>query len=127
MRNPLHVLLISSALALSLTACGKDEENPNRLVASGHVEATDVRISTEVGGRLEAFPGREGDAVRAGHVLARSAATHAAAPRAGSAAPGSFAGPGRAAASGPARCSPGSKRRTPGCRSRGRGPSAIGP
>jgi HlyD family secretion protein len=74
MRQPLHVFLsltLPLTLALALTACGKEEDDPNRLVASGHVEATDVRISTEVGGRLEALSVREGDVVRAGQVLAR--------------------------------------------------------
>lgn len=75
MRHPLHVLLMS--LALSLAACGKEEDDPNRLVASGHVEATDIRISTEVGGRLESFALREGDVVRAGQVLARIETTDA--------------------------------------------------
>jgi HlyD family secretion protein len=75
MRIPLHVLLMS--LALSLAACGKEEEDPNRLVASGHVEATAVRISTEAGGRLEDFPVREGDVVPAGQVLARIETTDA--------------------------------------------------
>lgn len=80
MREPLHVLLplgLTLALTLALTACGKDEEDPNRLVASGHVEATDVRISTEVGGRLEAFSIREGDVVQAGQRLARIETTDA--------------------------------------------------
>lgn len=73
MRTRLHVFLaVVLALVLPLAAaCGKDEEDPNKLVASGHVEATDVRISTKVGGRLERFPIQEGDAVTAGQVLGR--------------------------------------------------------
>jgi HlyD family secretion protein len=69
MHTRLHVALaVVFACAL---ACGKDEEDPNRLTASGHVEATDVRISTKIGGRLEHFPIREGDTVTAGQLLAR--------------------------------------------------------
>ena len=73
MRTRLHVFLaVVLALVLPLAvACGKDEKDPNRLASSGHVEATDVRISTKVGGRLEHFPIQEGDAVTAGQVLGR--------------------------------------------------------
>jgi len=72
MRTLLHVFLASLVLVLPLaTACGKDEKDPNKLVASGHVEATDVRISTKIGGRLERFSLQEGDVVTAGQVLAR--------------------------------------------------------
>ena len=73
MRTRLHVFLaVVLTLVLPLAgACGKDEKDPNRLAASGHVEATDVRISTKVGGRLEHFPVQEGDAVTAGQVLGR--------------------------------------------------------
>jgi HlyD family secretion protein len=73
MRIPLHVVLaVVLPLVLPLaTACGKDDPDPNRLVASGHVEATDVRISTKVGGRLEFFPLQEGDAITTGQVLGR--------------------------------------------------------
>src|SRR5262245_46148965 len=72
MRILLHVFLASLVLSLPLvTACGKEEKDPNRLVASGHVEATDVRISTKIGGRLERFYLQAGDAVAAGTVLGR--------------------------------------------------------
>jgi HlyD family secretion protein len=70
MHTRLHVFLAVVA-TLTLAACGKEEEDPNKLVASGHVEATDVRISTKVGGRLEQFALQEGDAVTAGQLLAR--------------------------------------------------------
>jgi HlyD family secretion protein len=72
MRTLQHVFLVS--LTFALAACGigaRSEEDPNRLAASGHVEATDVRISTKVGGRLESFPIQEGDTVAAGQLLAR--------------------------------------------------------
>lgn len=73
MRTRLHVFL---AVALALVfplflACGKDEKDPNRLMASGHVEATDVHIASKIGGRLEQFALQEGDAVTAGQILAR--------------------------------------------------------
>jgi HlyD family secretion protein len=63
--------LVVMAVAASLAACGNGEEDPSLLAASGHVEATDVRISTKVGGRLESFGIREGDRVRPGQELAR--------------------------------------------------------
>lgn len=72
MRTLQHVFLAS--LTLALAACGMGaggEEDPNRLAAAGHVEATDVRISTKVGGRLDSFPIQEGDQVAAGQILAR--------------------------------------------------------
>jgi HlyD family secretion protein len=40
-------------------------------VASGHVEATDVRLSTKVGGRLEFFPLQEGDRIAKDQEVAR--------------------------------------------------------
>jgi len=62
----------SAALALLLTAgaCG-DGHDPSLIVASGHVEATEVRVSTKIGGKLESFPIHEGDRVAAGQELAR--------------------------------------------------------
>ena len=41
------------------------------IVTSGHVEATDVRISTKVQGYLESFPLKEGSLVKTGQELAR--------------------------------------------------------
>jgi membrane fusion protein YbhG len=52
-----------------LLACSR-RSDPSLIVASGHVEATDVRISTKIGGRLESLPVKEGDAVKAGQELA---------------------------------------------------------
>jgi HlyD family secretion protein len=71
MRTLQHVFLASLLLLLVAASCGKDEEDPNHLVASGHVEATDIRLSTKVGGRLESFTIQEGATVAAGQVLAR--------------------------------------------------------
>ncbi len=59
---------------LGLAACAAPED-PNGLVASGHVEATEVRISAEVAGRLESLAVAEGDPTHAGQELARLDAT----------------------------------------------------
>lgn len=53
------------ALALAAAAC-QQATDPNRLRASGHVEATDVRLAPEVGGRITAFDVKEGDRIAAG-------------------------------------------------------------
>jgi membrane fusion protein YbhG len=56
---------------IALGACRGESKDPNLLTASGHVEATDVRIATKIAGRLEDFSLQEGDTVRTGQVLAR--------------------------------------------------------
>jgi HlyD family secretion protein len=56
---------------LALAACHRETKDPSLLVASGHVEATDVRISTKVAGRLQTFGIQEGDTIQAGQELAR--------------------------------------------------------
>jgi HlyD family secretion protein len=59
---------------LSLTACRADDaEGPLR--ASGFVEATDVRVASKVGGRVEAVNAVEGARVEAGEVLVQIATT----------------------------------------------------
>src|SRR3954471_13916034 len=64
--------LFTAALAVvTLASCRKDAKDPNLLTASGHVEATDVRIATKVAGRLQDFGLQEGDAVKTGQTLAR--------------------------------------------------------
>ncbi|HEV2856313.1 MAG TPA: efflux RND transporter periplasmic adaptor subunit [Thermoanaerobaculia bacterium] len=62
--------LLTGAL-VALAACGGDPKDPNLLVASGHVEATDVRLSTKVAGRLQDFGLAEGDTVRPGQPIAQ--------------------------------------------------------
>jgi HlyD family secretion protein len=59
-----------TAVLVALAACGGDAQDPNVLVASGHVEATDVRLSTKVAGRLQDFHLAEGDTVKAGQEIA---------------------------------------------------------
>src|SRR5918994_2253414 len=58
------------ALALMLAAC-KDEADPNLVRVSGHVEATEVRLSPEIGGRIVNLTVKEGDRVEAGTVVMR--------------------------------------------------------
>jgi HlyD family secretion protein len=61
---------IATVVGLSLAAaCGKQGER-GRIVASGHVEAVDVRILTKVRGYLKERPVDEGDVVTAGQVVA---------------------------------------------------------
>lgn len=58
----------AAALAMSVAACAGHHDSSS-IVASGHVEATDVRISTKVSGRLERFALEEGDLVKRGQEL----------------------------------------------------------
>jgi HlyD family secretion protein len=67
MKRP--ILVIALALPL-LPACNRTAAAPaNR--ATGYVEATEVRVSPEVGGRIVELRVAEGDRVKAGDVLAR--------------------------------------------------------
>jgi HlyD family secretion protein len=67
----LTAALAAGAVTIALAACRGDAKDPNLLAASGHVEATDVRIATKVAGRLQELALQEGDAVKSGQVLAR--------------------------------------------------------
>ena len=60
----------AAALGILLSGCG-NRQDPSLIVTSGHVEATDVRVSTKVPGTLESFPAKEGDRVAAGEEMAR--------------------------------------------------------
>ncbi len=64
------VRVIALVLTLGAFAC-RHERDPDRIVAAGHVEATDVRISTKHGGILAHFPLHEGDTVKEGQEVAR--------------------------------------------------------
>jgi multidrug efflux pump subunit AcrA (membrane-fusion protein) len=59
-----------AVLALVAAACGARAPD-DRIRVSGYVEATDVRLSSEVGGRLLELRAREGDRVAPGDVIAR--------------------------------------------------------
>ncbi len=60
----------ATLLLLAVIGCSP-KGDPSLIVASGHVEATDVRISTKVGGTVQSIGIREGDAVAAGQEVAR--------------------------------------------------------
>jgi len=67
-----RLLRTAAALLLgpALVGCGS-RRDPATIAASGHVEATQVRVSTKVPGRLESLSAGEGDTVRAGQELGR--------------------------------------------------------
>jgi HlyD family secretion protein len=67
-----RMLRTATALLLPLAAgaCG-NRRDASLIVASGHVEATQVRVATKVAGRLESVSMAEGDRVQAGQELAR--------------------------------------------------------
>ena len=66
-RNHRHVV---AALSLLAVACAPDAPD-NVLRVSGHVEATEIHVSSEVGGRLLELRVDEGDRVKSGDVLAK--------------------------------------------------------
>jgi len=61
--------LASVLLIIAVAGCGRSGRD-GRVVASGHVEANDVRIATKVRGRLLQRPVDEGDVVTVGQRLA---------------------------------------------------------
>ena len=63
----LHLLFLAGALFAS--SC-REAPPADRIRASGQVEATEVQVASQVGGRLERFPVVEGQRVEAGSVLA---------------------------------------------------------
>ena len=68
MKRPVFVLIVS--VAPIIAACARtDATSANR--ATGYVEATEVRVSAEVGGRILELKIAEGDRVKAGDVIAR--------------------------------------------------------
>jgi membrane fusion protein YbhG len=63
--------MAAPALALALAAACGERRTPDLIVASGHVEAIEVRVSTKVAGRVARLDKVEGDTVTAGTELAR--------------------------------------------------------
>ena len=57
-------------LAAAVFAC-KEEPVANQVRVSGHVEATDIRLAPEVGGRVVLLTVKEGDRVEAGTLVMR--------------------------------------------------------
>jgi len=55
-------------VSIAVLACGRSGRD-GRIVASGHIEANDVRVATKVRGRLLQRPVDEGDAVKVGQLL----------------------------------------------------------
>lgn len=70
-RALLTSLAAAAALALLFAAACRKGQDPGTIVASGHVEATDVRVAAKLGGRLERLTVKEGDAVARGQELAK--------------------------------------------------------
>lgn len=58
------------AFSVTLTAC-QETAPANTVRVSGQVEATEVQVASEVGGRILEIPVAEGDRVKQGDVLAR--------------------------------------------------------
>jgi HlyD family secretion protein len=73
-RRHSSLLLAASFTTVVSLQCGTATTN-GALVASGHVEATDVRIATKIGGRVVSVEKQEGDVVKTGDLLARVSTT----------------------------------------------------
>ncbi len=69
-RETPRALPLFLALALTAAAC-RDKPPADRIRVSGQVEATEVRVSTQVAGRLLERPVDEGDQVDAGRLIAK--------------------------------------------------------
>ncbi len=63
-------IAIALGLLLAASNCGV-RRDPSLIVASGHVEVTDVRLASKVPGILEWFPIQEGDHLARGQEIAR--------------------------------------------------------
>jgi HlyD family secretion protein len=69
-RESLRAAAAIMAVALLAVGCANGRQN-GTIHASGHIEATEVRLAAKVGGRLLELPFQEGDTVAAGAVVAR--------------------------------------------------------
>jgi HlyD family secretion protein len=70
-RTLLAVLALLGAVAAAASYFYLHRENENVLRASGTIEATDVDVSFQIGGRVVEVPAVEGQPVKAGDLLAR--------------------------------------------------------
>ena len=68
--NRHHASWLGVVLPLALVACEPAPDDDGTIVASGHVEATEITVSTKIGGILERVPFEEGDSVARGQELA---------------------------------------------------------
>jgi membrane fusion protein YbhG len=64
------LLVLSATAAVALAACGRGKDE-GVISASGHIEATEVRLSSKVAGHVERIRVEEGDKVTAGQEIAR--------------------------------------------------------
>jgi len=67
-RKPLPIVL--ALLVAGAAACGRSGD-ATVVVASGHVEATEVRLATKVAGRIQELALEEGAEVHVGQEIAR--------------------------------------------------------
>ena len=70
MRSRGLVVSILAVVTAAVSACDRDGGD-TRPRASGYVEATEVRVAPEVGGRVIELKVAEGDRLNAGDVIAR--------------------------------------------------------
>lgn len=72
MNRPLATIVAAAVTCGAIAAAGcRDAPPSDRVRASGHVEATEVRVAPEVGGRILELRVDEGSRVNAGDVVAR--------------------------------------------------------
>jgi len=69
-RRVIAVAVVAAVGAALWAAFGRDRGRDHALSASGTVEATEARVGFQASGRIETIGAREGDAVKAGAVLA---------------------------------------------------------
>jgi HlyD family secretion protein len=64
------IVALLTGAAVVTAGCGNDD-SASTIHASGHIEATEVRLAAKVGGRLLEAPLQEGDVVQSGDLVAR--------------------------------------------------------
>ena len=69
--TPLHSRIVLAFLVVALAVACQDKPPADRVRVSGQVEATDVQVAAQVGGRLLELRVAEGDRVKLGDLLAR--------------------------------------------------------